>query len=336
LVDHPSQIGSISVKKSIIIPGTKLKCGVVGGPEGVDDHGDQTAWFSCQACGNRGVSVYGIMKTGKTTSCGCVKRGNYKDFVGTSVLNMTAKLRRDIFSDLHTTRNAVKVAEKHGISKATVDFVRRSEYTRLECKFNTQIRARIYALVQAGKAAKEFKLTAAEQQAVCVLHCQHKEAAEEAAAVAKSEHQAEWDAMSPAQQAEAKKLRMGLWYEVQGLCQGDASKVVEFSDLLGPSALKQVAWLADVLKVLPDTLHTTFDGFTRKAHEIMTTSGAVNKRNMASAMNARAAGKQLRRRRAKIVSIDKSDETYVPYKPTMSATEIVKTLTIIDGAKIAA
>jgi hypothetical protein len=40
--------------------------------------------------------------------------------VGTSMLNLTAKVRRDISSDLHTTRNAFKVAEKHGIPDETL------------------------------------------------------------------------------------------------------------------------------------------------------------------------------------------------------------------------
>jgi hypothetical protein len=323
------------VKKSVIIPGTLLKCGIVGGPDGVNDHGDQTAWFTCQACGNRGVSVYGIMKTGKTTSCGCVKRANYKSFEGTIVLNMTARVRRDVFSDLHTTRNAFKVAEKHGISKATVDFVRRSEYSRLESKFNAQTLARIYALVQAGKVVKEFKLTAAEQQAACVLHRQHMEAAVKAAASAKSELQAAWEVMTPREQADAKEVGQAIWWEVQCICKGDASKTVESEDLLTSSALKQISWLADVLKILPEPLHASYGDFTRKAHEILSTSRAVNKRTIANLMKARAAGKP-RRSRAKIVSIQMSDVTYVPYKPNMSASEIVKALTVMDGAKIAA
>jgi pyruvate/2-oxoglutarate dehydrogenase complex dihydrolipoamide acyltransferase (E2) component len=300
----------------------------------------------CLLCGGKGSCRFDEFLNRTAKSCRCLRDAAFWNNQTGFAAAVSEEKASNIFTDIHLGLDKFEIAEKRNIQSYTVDFVKRIVYARLEA-IPAATRTEIYSLAQVNVDAAmwRFKMSKAEVMAVCTI--QKQQAAAQTATVAavevnpadpaKPELQSAWDAFSPAQKDEAKELRMDLYHSVLRMCQGKASKVVEFSDLLGPSAFKEVVWLADLLKVLPDPLHTSFEGFTRKAHEIMSTSRAVNKRNMMNAMKARTAGKQLRRRRrAKIVSINKFEETYVPYNPNMSTPEIVKVLTIIDGAKIAA
>lgn len=132
---------------------------------------------------------------------------------------MHSNLRKQIFSDLHLTRDPFLVAEKYGCAKATVDEVRRQEYERLDKWFSTHSLSQFYAEINAGKTfmIRKLDLTVAESHALGVLYRQRMEATLEVSvgetearetleSDAKFEVLAAWNALSEDEQVDAEEI----------------------------------------------------------------------------------------------------------------------------------
>jgi hypothetical protein len=282
-----------------IVAGTKLTCGVVGGSDGVTPWGDQKAWFTCALCKGRGSSVYEKMirsdgKPGKTTSCGCRKRANYTAYREREVEEMTRSTRRSIFSDLHQGRRPLLTAQKFGIKKDTVDFVKRMEYARLKKRFSAAKMRLIYteARVSSTSAMHRWRLTAAEVHAIGMIHL---------AAVKKElkSRETEWLKLTPEQQHAAREVAHEAYYCAMSVSDGRSlGEPLAEENLLSLKEIKAVKWIAETCSLVSAAIsHYVLEDYGERALEVISVSKARKMAILKRAMNDRAAGKKLRRSR---------------------------------------
>ncbi len=280
-----------------------------------DKQGNRRVEYEC-FCGQVGCGRFGNLWQGIIKSCGCLRVACYKKRQADELEMISAETRRKILTDIINKVNVSVIAAAYGMEKALVDFVRRSEYDRLDAISASR------KLIIDRTAAKNmlsaqtlFNYSHAEVMVIHTLESQRRQRErvelEEMAAL----EQLLWNQSTPALpmsqqplfttdgpayssawQSRTEGYREEAWNLADRaklcavtVCKGDGTNEITSEDLMNPTELKGYTVPRKIFNAIAPLTHAFLENWTSKANLIFEASHVRNRQRMKKWMDERAA-----------------------------------------------
>jgi len=182
-----------------------------------NDREHRRVYVKC-ACGDSGRCRFDELYHSIAKSCGCLEDAAFQAIFGGLAARMDRSKKTAVFADIMSGMGNFAIAEKHGIQRYVVGFIRRQEFGRLE-RLPLALREKICEVAQANyaEAIRLSGMTRAEVQALCIVDKQQIAASKTADAddadeqrvaqlEAEFEVRAAWNAMTEDQQIDTEEI----------------------------------------------------------------------------------------------------------------------------------